>query len=167
MNIPPIVECSWGCDPCLEDLVQIFNSSGVDINTQYPPIGYTLCHYAAAGDWNEIGDGRFSFLLSKLPNVEIRAWPQSDWFLGWDWTVLMVACMHGTLDKVQLLVEYGSCVNAVDSLGRSALMISQYGFDPEGKTSLLLAAGANEHTVDHMGLSLTDHKNKIAYESAI
>jgi hypothetical protein len=160
MNVPEIIKCAWWVDYTVHDLQVSLENTQADINAQYPPLGYTLCHYAASGDWPETEDGRFMYLLGLRPNVELRSWTLSDWARGLDWTVLMVACRHGTLDKVAALINYGADVNVLDSAGRTPLMAAQFGCDAQAKIKLLLSAGADSTVRDKDGYTVWDYQDK-------
>ena len=59
-----------------------------------------------------------------------------------DWTPLMLASMHGRIENVELLIEYGADLNAKQDMGESALSLAAEHCNPE-IVELLLKAGAS------------------------
>jgi hypothetical protein len=133
--------------------LQALIDAGADVNAATSE-GYTPLHCAAMADWSEDHVGGMEVLLKAGAEIEARGNIQG----GPGWTPLLLAAAEGYSAQVRTLISWGADVNAVDDVGRTALMLAAArGVDAEISVQALLDAGADAHARCQEGNSALDY----------
>lgn len=126
----------YGHDKAFEVLLK----SDTDINVPDEE-GFTLLHDAACGGATKV--------VHMVLNAGAKLDPQSQQSL---WTPLIMASGNGFVDVVQVLVEAGASLNAMDNEGRTALHAAAKG-KHQKVYQLLLEKGADPDLKDMEGIT--------------
>ena len=141
----------WGLDETRNSIVGVLKGYGADLDACSPLHGYRPIHLAAMSGKVDV----IRFLLANGVNVDSRShrWQPmngielEDWSSigGYDWTPLMVAAGEGHQAVVDLLIDGGADLNAINSLGQTSLHFAAAAFWREnlGIVRSLVAGGAN------------------------
>jgi ankyrin repeat protein len=156
---PAHVATLWAFDESRTPIVGILRDHGADLNACSPLGGYRPIHLAAMS-------GKIDALRSLLANgvdVDSRSGgsqPLNGIELedrspigGHDWTPLMVAAGEGHGKVIDLLIDSGADLNAVNSIGQTALHFAAASFWAENLEIVksLVARGANVNSKDDQG----------------
>jgi len=132
-DFPPLVYAIWDMDAGIVTILldagaNLNVKTGADINTKDEK-GYTPLYWAAFTSGKDV----FDVILSR------GDWPD---------TIHMAVC-KGDLDRVTMLIESGTDVNAKDEFGCTPLHWAVLADSPE-VAALLIAKGANVHVEDSL-----------------